>query len=147
MNVPAVENVWLNVAPGSSGPLSNEPSSAVTVCWVESALVHVTVVPTGTVSVFGVNLKSWIVTDCPAVAEPSGADEPAGAAQMNLAPVLRDDHRRDSDGDQHGQGHGDLNGQDEREERNGEDDDDASTEGDLDDEDDEDERGTDLRGR
>ena len=61
--MPAVENVWLNVAAGATVPLSKEPSSAVTVWPVLSAFVQVTVEPTDTPIVAGWNEKSLMVTD------------------------------------------------------------------------------------
>jgi hypothetical protein len=73
--VPALANVWLNVAPVASVALLNEPSSAVTVWPALSLLVHVTVVPTATVTAAGWKLKSAIDT-----AVPLAADAAADAA-------------------------------------------------------------------
>ena len=53
VNVPAVENVRLNVAPGAMFPEVNDPSSPVAVCAVTSLLVHVTVPPTEIETGFG----------------------------------------------------------------------------------------------
>jgi hypothetical protein len=53
VNVPAVENVWLNVRPGAIVPELNDPLSPVAVCSVESLFVHVTVPPTEIESGFG----------------------------------------------------------------------------------------------
>jgi hypothetical protein len=53
VNVPAVENVLLNVAPGPILPELNDPSSAVAVCAVESLFVQVTVPPTEMETGFG----------------------------------------------------------------------------------------------
>jgi len=53
VNVPAVGNVLLNVAPGAIVPELNDPSSAVAVCAVTSLLVQVTVPPTATETGFG----------------------------------------------------------------------------------------------
>jgi len=55
VNVPAVENVLLNVAPGASVPDLNDPSSAVASWAVTSLLVQVTVPPTATETGFGEN--------------------------------------------------------------------------------------------
>jgi hypothetical protein len=69
--VPALVNGWLNVEPLESVPLSNEPSSAVTVCEALPVFVQVTVVPTLTVVGDGWNPKSTIV---------AGVEPPAGAS-------------------------------------------------------------------
>ena len=53
VNVPAVENVLLNVAPGAIDPELNDPSSAVAVWAVESLFVQVTVPPTEIETGFG----------------------------------------------------------------------------------------------
>ncbi|MGO9180907.1 MAG: hypothetical protein ACLQHS_16835 [Candidatus Limnocylindrales bacterium] len=58
-------------------PLSNDPSSAVTVCETVPVFVQVTVVPTVTVSEAGVKPKSTIVA---AAVLPAGATLPPGAA-------------------------------------------------------------------
>jgi hypothetical protein len=77
VNVPAVVNVCVKVAPVPSGSLLNELSSAVTVWLVESWFIHVTVVPTATSSVAGEKEKFWIVT-APAAAPPP-PDDACGA--------------------------------------------------------------------
>jgi hypothetical protein len=76
VNVPAVENVWLNVAPGAIVLVPNEPSSAVTVWPVLSLFVQVTVEPTDTLIDAGWKEKSLMLT---AAAE--AAADGAGAAQ------------------------------------------------------------------
>jgi hypothetical protein len=53
VNVPAVENVWLNLPPGAMFPEMNDPLSAVAVCAVESLFVQVTVPPTEIETGFG----------------------------------------------------------------------------------------------
>jgi hypothetical protein len=53
VNVPAVENVWLNFPPGAIVPESNDALLAVAVCAVESLFVHVTVPPTEMETGFG----------------------------------------------------------------------------------------------
>src|SRR5690349_5656591 len=77
----------------------NEPSLAAMVCGSSSWLVHVTVVPAGTVSVAGLNLKSVILTDVPpagggasalvADAEPDGISIP-GMALAAMPGVISD---------------------------------------------------------
>ena len=83
-------NVWVKVWPFAIGAEANELSSAVTVCCVESSNFHVTVVPTATVKVIGVNMKLLIPTVDPAAgaAEPLGATDCAGAG--GGAPPLSD---------------------------------------------------------
>jgi hypothetical protein len=53
VNVPAAENVLLNVAPGAIVPELNDPSSPVAVCAVTSLLVQVTAPPTEIETGFG----------------------------------------------------------------------------------------------
>jgi hypothetical protein len=53
VNVPAVENVWLNFPPGAMFPELNDPLSPVAVCAVESLFVQVTVPPTEIETGFG----------------------------------------------------------------------------------------------
>jgi hypothetical protein len=53
VNVPAVENVWLNFPPGAIDPELNDPLSPVAVCVVESLFVQVTVPPTEIETGFG----------------------------------------------------------------------------------------------
>jgi len=53
VNVPAVENVWLNFPPGAMFPELNDPLSAVAVCAVESLFFQVTVPPTEIETGFG----------------------------------------------------------------------------------------------
>jgi hypothetical protein len=53
VNVPAVENVWLNLPPGAMFPELNDPLSPVAVCVVESLFVQVTVPPTEIETGFG----------------------------------------------------------------------------------------------
>jgi hypothetical protein len=53
VNVPAVENVWLNFPPGAIVPELNDPLSPVAVCAVESLFVQVTVPPTEMETGFG----------------------------------------------------------------------------------------------
>jgi hypothetical protein len=61
--VPAVVNTRENEAPADSWALPNEPSSAVTVCWMAGwRFVHVTRVPTRTVTLDGVKAKSAMPT-------------------------------------------------------------------------------------
>ena len=67
-NVPAVANVWLNVAPDVTLPLSNDPSSAVTVCVALPVFVQVTLEPTLIVIDDGENPKSMIDAVVPAAA-------------------------------------------------------------------------------
>ena len=51
---PVLAKVYFHVAPGASGPLSNSPgASDVTLCGTSSLLVHVSVLPTLTVTFFG----------------------------------------------------------------------------------------------
>jgi hypothetical protein len=59
----------------------NEPSSAVTVCSVESSNFQVTDVPAGTVSVAGVKAKLLISTVDP----PAAADPPEAGAGVAVA--------------------------------------------------------------
>src|SRR5215210_407870 len=77
-NVPALAKLCLKLAPFSSLPLSNEPSSAVTVCGFWPLCVQTTVAPTGTVILFGEKLLSAIsiATSCAGAA---GAAAGAGA--------------------------------------------------------------------
>src|SRR5215470_19837810 len=53
VNVPAVENVWLNFPPGAMFPELNDPLSPVAVWAVESLFVQVTVPPTEIETGFG----------------------------------------------------------------------------------------------
>lgn len=52
-------------------------------------------------------------------AEQSGEDEPAGAAEMNFPPVLHHHDERDGDGEQHYERRGGVQGNEESEQRNG----------------------------
>lgn len=72
LNVPAWSKTLANWLPGSSGPLSKLPSSAVTVCWRVPRFCHVTTSPAVIVVVAGSNALSTIpmVGDA---AEASGA--------------------------------------------------------------------------
>jgi len=56
-------NVWLNEPPLESCPESKAPLSEVTVCGAESWFVHLTIVPTFTVSDDGEKAKVWTVTE------------------------------------------------------------------------------------
>ncbi len=89
-NVPAFEKVWLKVCPGATVLLSNEPSSAVTVCPVVSSLVHVTDEPTEAVRDAGANAKFLIWTAEPPAAEAAGpagdAAAEAGADEVDVDP-------------------------------------------------------------
>ena len=61
--VPAAVKTCENESPVDSWTLPNEPSSAVTVCWMAGwRFVQVTRVPTRTVTVDGVNAKSAMPT-------------------------------------------------------------------------------------
>jgi hypothetical protein len=56
-------NTCENEAPADSWALPNEPSSAVTVCWMAGwRFVHVTRVPTRTVTLDGVKAKAAMPT-------------------------------------------------------------------------------------
>ena len=81
-NVPAVSRVSVALAPGSIGPVSNDPSSAVTVWAVVSLLVIVIVVPAATDRSPGLNAKSWIVIAAAPAASLPGAADGAGAADV-----------------------------------------------------------------
>jgi hypothetical protein len=59
--VPGLVNVKLNVAPGANGPELNAPPVAVHVCVTVSLFVTVTVDPTGTDTMDGLNAKLAIV--------------------------------------------------------------------------------------
>src|ERR1700739_4359194 len=66
----------------------NEPSLAATVWGSSSWLVHVTVVPTGTVSVAGSNLKSLIFTAFgPTGAAGAVVDEPVAAGALPVGGI------------------------------------------------------------
>ena len=88
--VPAFEKVWLNVAPPARDLLSNEPSSAVTVCVVVSPFDHVTVDPTATVIEPGLKAKPLIATALPAAAG-AAADDGAAAGDAAAAAAALDD--------------------------------------------------------
>ena len=79
-------NVCVNVVPDASVLLSNEPSSAVTVCPVLSLLVHVTVVPTGTVMDPGWKLRFAIVTAFPLAADVAAGGALAAGEAVALEP-------------------------------------------------------------
>ena len=79
--VPAVVKVCVKVWPLPIGAEVNELSSAVTVCCVESSNFQVTVAPTGTVRLIGVNMKLLIST----VEPPLGAAEPLVVAEPLVA--------------------------------------------------------------
>lgn len=68
MNVPAVVNVRVYVAPVASVALVAVPSSHLTLCEGPSWLVQVTLAPDFTVRLAGANAKFWIVTASPATA-------------------------------------------------------------------------------
>ena len=76
MNVPAVENVRLNVPPGTIDPEFHAPLSDVDVCVVLSLFVHVTVPPTATLTGFGAKAVDVIV-DAPNTIE-TGVPGPEG---------------------------------------------------------------------
>jgi hypothetical protein len=61
-NVPGVSKVWSKVSPWVRPPLSKDPSRAVTVCWVPSSFVQVTVAPTATSSEAGSKANPLIAT-------------------------------------------------------------------------------------
>jgi len=63
-----VANVCVNDWPGESDPLENDPSSAVTVWFIEPLLVQVTVSPGAMVMVCGENELSTTETDVSALA-------------------------------------------------------------------------------
>src|SRR3954453_23756828 len=82
--VPALANVCENVAVDARDLLSNEPSSAVTVCAVAPVFVHVTLPPTLTVPVAGSKPKSMILAGVP---PPAAADAaPDAGAPDAVAP-------------------------------------------------------------
>src|SRR5450759_4317910 len=83
VNVPAVANVRVYVAPVASGSLPVVPSSHFTLCLGESMLVQVTVAPDFTVRLAGANAKFWIVM----ASDAAGAWLAAGLAAM-LAAML-----------------------------------------------------------
>src|SRR5579859_4843216 len=60
--VPGVLNVYWKVSAGCSNPESTDRSSQVTVWAMVSGLVHVTVVPAGTVRSRGLKVKFWVTT-------------------------------------------------------------------------------------
>lgn len=82
VNVPALANVWENVAPPARLPLSNEESSAVTVCVAAPVFVQVTEVPTLTVIDPGSKPKSTTLT-----ADPPPVPEPPDAADADALPL------------------------------------------------------------
>ncbi len=84
--MPAVANVCVNVEPVAIVLLSNEPSSAVTVCPVLSLLVHVMVVPTGTVMDPGWKLRFAIETVFPEVADVAAGGALAAGEAVALEP-------------------------------------------------------------
>src|SRR5450756_1969137 len=81
VNVPAVANVRVYVAPVASGSLPVVPSSHFTLCLGESMLVQVTVAPDFTVRLAGANAKFWIVM----ASDAAGAWLAAGLAAMLAA--------------------------------------------------------------
>src|SRR5450759_2649634 len=83
VNVPAVANVRVYVAPVASGSLPVVPSSHFTLCLGESMLVQVTVAPDFTVRLAGANAKFWIVM----ASDAAGAWLAAGLAAL-LAAML-----------------------------------------------------------
>ena len=84
-NVPGVCNETENCWPGPTMPESQPFASDVDVCAIESVLVHVTVVPTGTVSASGMK------------ADGPNVDAPVGIDTADDAPPVVDDG--DGDGD------------------------------------------------
>src|SRR4029079_19397225 len=91
--VPALAKVCLKLAPFSSLPLSNEPSSAVAVCDLWPLCVQTTVAPTGTVILFGEKLLSAIsiATSCGAAAGAAawaGAGTAAAVAGASGTPAI-----------------------------------------------------------
>src|SRR3954454_21873554 len=84
-NVPAFANVCEKVAFDASDLLSNEPSSAVTVWAVAPVLVHVTLLPTLTVTVPGSKPKSMIFAGVPPPAAADAAPD-AGAPEAVAPP-------------------------------------------------------------
>lgn len=83
MNVPAVENVRLNVPPGTIDPEFHAPLSDVDVCVVLSLLVHVTVPPTARLTGFGANAVDVIV-DPPNTIE-TGVPGPEGVGEGEVS--------------------------------------------------------------
>ena len=92
LNVPAVPKVWVKVWPLPIGEEANDLSSATTVCCAESSNFQVTVVPTETVRVIGVNMKFLISTFDPPLtaAEPleAGAAAVAGVEDADVPPPV-----------------------------------------------------------
>jgi hypothetical protein len=90
VNVPAVENVRVNVPPGTIDPEFHAPLSDVDVCVVLSLLAHVTVPPTATLTGFGANAVDVIV-DAPDTIE-TGVPGPdvvgVGEGEVNGAELL-----------------------------------------------------------
>ena len=88
--VPAVVKVWVKVWPFDIGDEANDLSSAVTVCCVESSNFQVTVPPTGTFKLMGVNMKSLISTVVPplgAAEVPDGAGVPDADGAAPVPPL------------------------------------------------------------
>jgi hypothetical protein len=86
-----VLKVWVKVCPLAIGDDAKELSSALTVWSVESSNFQVTVVPTGTVRLPGMNMKFMISTVDPPPADPEPLDADAVAVAGGAPPPPESD--------------------------------------------------------